>query len=321
MRILVTGAAGFIGAHLSKRLIIEGNHVVGLDNFNDYYDKNLKYSRIKNLISDDGFSCENIDLCNISSLEALFKRENFDVVVNLAAQAGVRYSITNPGAYVNSNLIGFMNILELVRNYQVPHLLYASSSSVYGNSPDIPYSEDQNINKPISLYAATKISNEVLASSYSHLYNFSSTGLRFFTVYGPWGRPDMAYFLFTKNILDNKPINVFASGMLKRDFTFIDDIIDGISLILNKKITEKRSEIFNIGNNKPILVNDFINIIEKELDKKAKINFLPMQDGDVEQTYANLSKITSYVDFKPKIDITSGISKFCKWYKDYNKIK
>ena len=292
MKILVTGAAGFIGSHLSKKLIKDGNQVLGIDNFNTYYDVDLKYSRLNKFVNHRNFICKNIDLCDKSQLEEIFKNNNFDTVVNLAAQAGVRYSITNPQSYLDSNLIGFMNILEAVRNYEIPHLIYASSSSVYGNSDNIPYSESQNINKPISLYAATKISNEVMASSYSHLYDFSTTGLRFFTVYGPWGRPDMAYYLFTKNILENKPINVFAEGLLKRDFTYIDDIIDGMTLILNKTIDKKRSEIFNIGNNKPIVVNDFIKTIEKSLNMKAKINFLPMQDGDVIQTYADLSKIS-----------------------------
>ena len=320
MKILVTGAAGFIGSHLSKILIKDGNQVLGIDNFNTYYDVDLKYSRLNKFVNHRNFICKNIDLCDKSQLEEIFKNNNFDTVVNLAAQAGVRYSITNPQSYLDSNLIGFMNILEAVRNYEIPHLIYASSSSVYGNSDNIPYSESQNINKPISLYAATKISNEVMASSYSHLYDFSTTGLRFFTVYGPWGRPDMAYYLFTKNILENKPINVFAEGLLKRDFTYIDDIIDGMTLILNKTIDKKRSEIFNIGNNKPIVVNDFIKTIEKSLNMKAKINFLPMQDGDVIQTYADLSKISKYVNFQPKTDIETGISIFCDWYKNYHNI-
>ena len=320
MKILVTGAAGFIGSHLSKKLIKDGNQVLGIDNFNTYYDVDLKYSRLNKFVNHRNFICKNIDLCDKSQLEEIFKNNNFDTVVNLAAQAGVRYSITNPQSYLDSNLIGFMNILEAVRNYEIPHLIYASSSSVYGNSDNIPYSESQNINKPISLYAATKISNEVMASSYSHLYDFSTTGLRFFTVYGPWGRPDMAYYLFTKNILENKPINVFAEGLLKRDFTYIDDIIDGMTLILNKTIDKKRSEIFNIGNNKPIVVNDFIKTIEKSLNMKEKINFLPMQDGDVIQTYADLSKISKYVNFQPKTDIETGISIFCDWYKNYHNI-
>ena len=320
MKILVTGAAGFIGSHLSKKLIKVGNKVLGIDNFNTYYDVDLKYARLNKLVNHKNFICKNIDLCDKPQLEEIFKNNNFDIVVNLAAQAGVRYSIKNPQSYLDSNLIGFMNILEAVRNYKIPHLIYASSSSVYGNSDNIPYSESQNINKPISLYAATKISNEAMAFSYSHLYNFSTTGLRFFTVYGPWGRPDMAYYLFTKNILENKPINVFADGLLKRDFTYIDDIIDGMTLILNKTINKKRSEIFNIGNNKPIVVNDFIKTIEKSLNKKAKINFLPMQNGDVQQTYADLSKISKYVNFQPKTDIENGIFKFCDWYKDFYNI-
>lgn len=320
MKILVTGAAGFIGSHLSKKLIKGGNKVLGIDNFNTYYDVDLKYARLNKLVNHKNFICKNIDLCDKPQLEEIFKNNNFDIVVNLAAQAGVRHSIKNPQSYLDSNLIGFMNILEAVRNYKIPHLIYASSSSVYGNSDNIPYSESQNINKPISLYAATKISNEAMAFSYSHLYNFSTTGLRFFTVYGPWGRPDMAYYLFTKNILENKPINVFADGLLKRDFTYIDDIIDGMTLILNKTINKKRSEIFNIGNNKPIVVNDFIKTIEKSLNKKAKINFLPMQNGDVQQTYADISKISKYVNFQPKTDIETGILKFCDWYKDFYNI-
>lgn len=320
MNILVTGAAGFIGAHLSKRLILENHNVIGIDNFNNYYDISLKQNRIKNLINDETFDCFNIDLCDTEKLKEVFDNNSFDVVINLAAQAGVRYSIENPDAYSESNLVGFMNILEAVRNNDIKHLIYASSSSVYGNSDDLPYKETHVVNKPISLYAATKVANELLAHSYSHLYNFSTTGLRFFTVYGPWGRPDMAYFSFCKNIIERKPINVFAEGLLKRDFTYIDDIVNGINLILNKKISKPRSEIFNLGNNKPVVVLDFIKILENHLNKEAVINFLPMQPGDVEQTFADLNKVKSYTSFSPKTSIDSGLLKFCKWYKDYFKV-
>jgi UDP-glucuronate 4-epimerase len=320
MNILVTGAAGFIGSNLSLKLLDDSHNVVGVDNFNNYYDNALKKQRIRNLINNKSFICHEIDLCDQEAIRNLFTNNNFDVVINLAAQAGVRYSIDNPNAYTDSNLVGFMNILEAVRNHNISHLIYASSSSVYGNSPDVPYKESQIVNKPISLYAATKISNELLASSYSHLYNFSTTGLRFFTVYGPWGRPDMAYYMFSKNIVNDIPINVFARGLLKRDFTYIDDIIDGINLILNKKISTHRSEIFNLGNSKPVVISDFINILEEHLQKNAIINYLPMQPGDVEQTFADLTKVKNYINYSPKIDIDVGLSIFCKWYKEYHNI-
>ena len=319
MKILVTGAAGFVGSHVTKKLLDDSNHIIGIDNFNNYYDNSLKYKRVSQLINNKSFQCLDIDLCNKKAIDVLFNEHAFDIVINLAAQAGVRYSIENPEAYTDSNLVGFMNILEAVRNNGIKHLIYASSSSVYGNSPNFPYKESQNVNQPISLYAATKVSNELLASSYSHLYDFSTTGLRFFTVYGPWGRPDMAYYMFTKNIMNNAPINVFAKGMLKRDFTYIDDIVDGVSLIANKPTTSPRSEVFNLGNSSPVKVLDFISILEKHLQKEAIINYLPMQPGDVEQTFADLSKVQNYIPYNPKTSIDDGLGNFCNWYKNFVK--
>ncbi len=317
MNILVTGAAGFIGAHLTKSLIDDGNNVFGIDNFNNYYDVDLKYLRIKHLINHPGFICKNIDLCDKKELSDFFNEHKFDIVINLAAQAGVRYSIENPHAYTDSNLVGFMNILEMVRGNKIPHLVYASSSSVYGNSLNIPYKESDVVNKPISLYAATKIANELLASSYSHLYNFSSTGLRFFTVYGPWGRPDMAYFSFSKNIINESEIKVFAEGKLKRDFTYIDDIVDGIKKIAYKQISSTRSEVYNLGNNKPVTIIEFLSVLENLYAKKAKIEYLPMQPGDVNQTYADLTKVQNYIDYSPKTSINQGLYEFSKWYRSY----
>ena len=331
MKILVTGAAGFIGSHLSKKLIKDGNQVLGIDNFNTYYDVDLKYSRLNKFVNHRNFICKNIDLCDKSQLEEIFKNNNFDTVVNLAAQAGVRYSITNPQSYLDSNLIGFMNILEAVRNYEIPHLIYASSSSVYGNSDNIPYSESQNINKPISLYAATKISNEVMASSYSHLYDFSTTGLRFFTVYGPWGRPDMAYFKFTKNILEGKKIDIYNKGKMYRDYTYIDDIVNGIYKLINKppSLNQKTKykndslspiapyRILNIGNTKKIYLLKFINTLEKELNKKIKRIYLPMQKGDVYSTLSDSSLLKRITGYNPQTDYKTGIKKFINWYKNF----
>lgn len=331
MKILVTGSSGFIGYHLVKKLCENNFEVIGIDNHNDYYDIQLKESR-KNIL--DRFTNFKFYLLDISNKDELFKvfEENLpDVVINLAAQAGVRYSIENPYAYVDSNLIGFMNILESCRNYPVKHLLYASSSSVYGGNSKIPFSTEDNVDHPVSLYAATKKSNELLAHSYSHLYKIPTTGLRFFTVYGPYGRPDMAYFSFTKNIVDGNPIKVFNNGEMRRDFTYIDDIIEGIFRLISKIPQEDKTwcdeskvssssapyKIYNLGNNKPESLMDFIKIIENNLDKKADKIYLEMQMGDVKETFADVSELEQDIGFKPVTPLSEGIKRFIKWYKSY----
>lgn len=331
MKILITGTAGFIGMHLAIKLASEGHEITGLDNINSYYDTNLKYARLAQqgvkkeeilynrlLRGSDNIQFIEMDLQDAGNLNALFAKQQFEMVVNLAAQAGVRYSITNPKEYINSNIIGFYNLLEASRNFPVKHLMYASSSSVYGNSTKTPFSEDDNTDTPISFYAATKKSNEVMAHTYTHLYGIKTTGLRFFTVYGPWGRPDMAMFMFTENILRNKPINVFNHGELFRDFTYVDDIISGIDSIVNSVEPSKENfQIFNIGNSKPVKLIDFIYAIEEALGKKAMLNFLPMQEGDVKITYANTDKMMQQYNYKPRTDITTGITNFVAWYKDF----
>jgi len=334
---LVTGTAGFIGFHLAKTLLQKGHQVVGLDNINDYYDVNLKYNRLKEtgierekirvneLLQSSNFPGYKFVKMNLEDKEAmmeLFKKENFDYVINLAAQAGVRYSIDNPDVYIQSNVIGFFNVLEACRHYPVKHLLFASSSSVYGNNTKVPFSETDNVDHPISLYAATKKSNELIAHAYSHLYNIPVTGLRFFTVYGPWGRPDMAMFKFTKAILEGKPIQVFNHGELYRDFTFVDDIVAGITKYLDQFIPKEDAinySILNIGNNSPVKLLDFINEIEKCLGKTADKQFFPMQAGDVLTTFADISKIQSLCDFQPQTNISEGVKKFCDWYQGYYK--
>lgn len=327
MKVLVTGAAGFIGFFLSKRLLDDGAEVVGIDNLNDYYDVSLKRDRLAQLEKYEKFSFQLIDLSDRVAMEKLFKNNTFDVVVNLAAQAGVRYSIENPQAYVDSNLVGFANILEGCRNSKVGHLVYASSSSVYGFNKKIPFSTDDNVDYPVSLYAATKKSNELMAHSYSHLYDLPVTGLRFFTVIGPWGRPDMAYFKFTKAILAGKPIDVYNHGEMKRDFTYIDDIVEGIVRIMTKKPfgsepsdgDSKKAPymVYNIGNNNPVELGTFISAIEKSLGKKAVKNMLPMQPGDVPATYADIDALANDVGFKPATSVEDGIEKFVAWYKGY----
>nr|WP_321413130.1 NAD-dependent epimerase [uncultured Allomuricauda sp.] len=338
MKILVTGAAGFIGFHVSNKLIDLGHNVVGLDNINDYYDINLKFARLKELgIEKDGASRENqicssvsnpsfrfvkMDLSNRKNISKLFEEEGFDVVCNLAAQAGVRYSLENPEAYVDSNVVGFLNILEGCRNNNVKHLVYASSSSVYGLNKKIPFETSDPVDQPVSLYAASKKSNELMAHTYSHLYGFSTTGLRFFTVYGPWGRPDMAMFLFTEAILKGEPIKVFNHGNLERDFTYIDDITEGIVRIIEKD-TSERSEnsafykLYNIGNNKSVKLLDFIEAIEKSLKLKAVRKNLPMQPGDVEKTWANVDELIKDYGYQPDTPIDLGIQKFIDWYKEF----
>lgn len=339
-KILVTGAAGFIGFHLCRRLINDDYEVIGIDNLNSYYDINLKKSRL-NLLEFEAktqsknfiFFKENIE--NQSQISKIFKECKPNKVVNLAAQAGVRYSLINPNAYIQSNIVGFNNILEACREFNVKHLLFASSSSVYGGNTKLPLSENHNVDHPISLYAASKKSNELMAHSYSHLYDLPTTGLRFFTVYGPWGRPDMALFLFTKSILENKPINVFNHGDMIRDFTFIDDIVFSLLQIIIKKPKgdlnfDKNNpnpssswapyKIFNIGNSNPVKLLEYISEIEICLDKKAIINFEDMQPGDVKSTSADTSLLEKWISFKPKTSISYGISAFVKWYKEYYEI-
>ncbi|HET7361194.1 MAG TPA: NAD-dependent epimerase [Salinimicrobium sp.] len=334
-RILITGAAGFIGFHLCKKLVKEGYEVVGLDNVNDYYDPNLKFARLKELginkndaenyghLSDStslgDFRFIRLNLEDREELPELFNKESFNLVCNLAAQAGVRYSLENPEAYVDSNLVGFLNLLECCRNFKVEHLVYASSSSIYGQNKKIPFSTEDNVDYPISLYAATKKSNELMAHTYSHLYGFKTTGLRFFTVYGPWGRPDMAMFLFTDAIINGKSIKVFNEGDLQRDFTYIDDIVEGVFRIIDQKAEseEAKYSLYNIGNSKPVKLMDFIEEIEKQLGIKAKKEMLPMQPGDVNRTWADVDALKQNFGYQPKTSIKEGIKEFIDWYKGY----
>ena len=319
--ILVTGAAGFIGYHLSQALLEGGEQVVGYDNLNDYYEVSLKESRLKQLRDDDAFTFVKGDLADKEALMTLFERYHFDKVVNLAAQAGVRYSIENPDAYINSNIIGFYNILECCRHYPVKHLVFASSSSVYGANKKIPFSTEDKVDKPVSLYAATKKSNELLAYSYCKLYGIPATGLRFFTVYGPYGRPDMAYFKFTRAIEAGETIKVFNHGDMYRDFTYIDDIVEGVVRLLPHIPKQDENgaayKIYNIGNNQPEKLMDFIEILEDAIGKKAEKEFLPMQPGDVYQTYADVTDLMADVGFKPETSLREGIGRFMDWYKEY----
>jgi UDP-glucuronate 4-epimerase len=348
MKILVTGTAGFIGYHLANKLINAGHEVVGLDIINDYYDVNLKYARLKQtgIVHTDieyskivtsklhpNYRFFKLKLEDRDNLNALFAKEKFDCVCNLAAQAGVRYSLTNPQAYIDSNIVGFINVLEACRHNHVNHLVYASSSSVYGLNENIPFSEKDNVDHPISLYAASKKSNELMAHTYSHLFGIPTTGLRFFTVYGPWGRPDMALFIFTKAILAGKPIQVFNNGEMERDFTYIDDIVEGVFRILtgeipcgnanwNGKEPEPSSspapyKIYNIGNSNPVKLMDFIRAIEKNLDKKALIEYMPMQAGDVRKTWANVDGLGEDFNYKPSFSVEQGIERFVTWYKGF----
>ncbi|MDA9217622.1 NAD-dependent epimerase [Candidatus Pelagibacter ubique] len=335
MKTLVTGSAGFIGYSLCINLLDLGQNVIGLDNHNDYYDPQIKEARVERLKKYSNYQHSKIDISDKKSLDNVFKEHKIHKVVNLAAQAGVRYSIENPLAYINSNIIGFAHILENCRHHNVENLVYASTSSVYGANTKIPFSEHDNANHPLSVYAASKISNELMAHSYSHLYNLSTTGLRFFTVYGPWGRPDMALFKFTKNILEEKSIDVFNHGNHSRDFTYIDDIVEGIISVLGNPSTGNINwnsnepdpatskapwRIYNIGNNNPVNLMDYIGALEKALGKKAKINFLPLQQGDVLDTYANVDDMKKKFNYKPLISVNEGISKFVKWYKEYYQI-
>jgi len=331
-KVLVTGAAGFIGSHLSHRLLAGGDEVIGLDNMNDYYDVSLKEARLNRLTEKTGFRFVKMDVADRSAMEHLFAEEQFDQVVHLAAQAGVRYSIENPHAYIDSNIVGFTNILEGCRHNDIQHLVYASSSSVYGANESMPFSVHDNVDHPISLYAATKKANELMAHTYSHLYGLPTTGLRFFTVYGPWGRPDMAYFLFTRAILAGETINVFNHGKMRRDFTYIDDVVEGVIRVLDHT-AEANSEwdgkepdpasskapwrVYNIGNARPVELGDFIAAIEKALGMDAKKNFLDMQPGDVQATYANVTDLMRDVNYRPVTRVGEGVQQFVDWYRDY----
>jgi UDP-glucuronate 4-epimerase len=347
MKVLVTGTSGFIGYHLAEKLFSRGDTVVGLDSINDYYDVNLKYARLSNHgINRDAiqynqlipstvypsYSFIQLQLEDKANLDRLFEQQQFDVVVNLAAQAGVRYSITNPQAYIDSNIVGFTNILEACRHNAVKHLAYASSSSVYGLNESVPFSTSSNVDHPMSLYAASKKSNELMAHVYSHLFNLPTTGLRFFTVYGPWGRPDMALFLFTKAMLAGEPIKVFNNGNMVRDFTYIDDIVEGVTRVIDNppkgnaawKATQPDPasstapyKLYNIGNNSPVKLLDFIKAIEVELGVEAKKTFLPLQAGDVPATYADVKDLVENLHYKPETTVTEGINNFLKWYKNY----
>ena len=315
MKIFITGSAGFIGFHLSKKLLDQGEEVYGVDNINDYYDINLKKSRLKILKKYKNFKFFEIDISNRDLVSKVFKKVKPNKVVNLAAQAGVRHSITNPHVYMDSNLVGFLNIIEECRHGNVDGLVYASSSSVYGKNKNSPSSIKDRVDHPISLYSATKKANELIAHSYSHLYGLNTTGLRYFTVYGPWGRPDMAMYIFTKRIISNKKINVYNNGKMRRDFTFIDDIINGTCSAINKNYSCK---VFNLGNNKSEKLMDIVGTIEKSLNKKAKINFLPMQPGDVKQSYADIAESIDMLGYSPKTSIIDGIPQFIDWYKTYH---
>jgi UDP-glucuronate 4-epimerase len=320
-RILVTGAAGFVGSFVAARLAAMGHQVVGCDNFNDYYDPRLKHDRVRALLAPAGVVCHTVELSDAAQVAALFERERPQLVVHLAAQAGVRYSIDNPSVYIQSNLVGFGNILEACRQGAIEHLLYASSSSVYGNNAKVPFSEEDQVDAPVSLYAATKKSNELMAHSYSHLFKLPATGLRFFTVYGPWGRPDMAYFSFAEKMMRGATIPVFAEGLLTRDFTYIDDIVEGVVRLLFKPTpataTSAPHTVFNIGNHNPVQVLEFIRTLESVMGVEARKEFLPMQPGDVPATHASIAKLKAWVDFAPTTPLATGLANFWTWYRDW----
>ncbi len=334
-KILITGGAGFIGAHLAQRLLAVDKEVVALDNLNDYYDPELKKARMAALAGGPGFTHVNIDLQDREAVADLFSHHQFDAVVNLAAQAGVRYSLINPGSYVDTNLVGFANILEGCRHGGVKHLIFASSSSVYGANTKMPFSVHDNVDHPVSLYAASKKANELMAHTYAHLFGLPVTGLRFFTVYGPWGRPDMALFLFTKAILEGRPIDVFNNGNMERDFTYIDDIVEGVFRVIHNVPTANPAwdgdapdpatsycpyQIYNIGNNNKEKLMRYIEVLEECLGQKAEKNFMPMQPGDVPATYANVDDLVKNLDYKPGTTLEYGIGQFVKWYKEYYKV-
>ena len=330
--VMITGAAGFIGYHLSKRLLENGCRVIGIDNLNPYYDVSLKKARLERLTPFEKFSFFKIDISDKDGMEKIFKGRHFDVVVNLAAQAGVRYSLTNPKSYIDTNISGFLNVLECCRHSDVGHLVFASSSSVYGANTKMPFSVHHNVDHPVSLYAASKKANELMSHTYAHLFGLPSTGLRFFTVYGPWGRPDMALFLFTKAILEEKPIRVFNHGKMQRDFTYVDDIIEGVVRVMGRppepdpawsghdpdpSTSSAKYKIYNIGNNNPVELMEFIGIIEKALDMKAEKEFLDLQPGDVVATYADIDDLKKDFGFSPKTPIETGIKRFVAWFKEY----
>jgi UDP-glucuronate 4-epimerase len=332
---IVTGSAGFIGFSLCVKLLERGDSIIGIDNHNDYYDPKIKEARLERLKEYSNYKHYRLDLSDQKSLEDVFKYHKPTKVINLAAQAGVRYSIENPLAYINSNIVGFAHILENCRQHKVEHLVYASTSSVYGANTKMPFSEHDSVNHPLSVYAASKKSNELMAHAYSYLYQLPTTGLRFFTVYGPWGRPDMALFKFTKDILEEKPINVFNHGKHTRDFTYVDDIVEGIIKTLDSPASNNVDwngdqpdpatskapwRVYNIGNNKPVQLMDYIDALEKTLGKKAKINFLPLQPGDVLDTYANVDDLKEKFDYKPTTSVIDGVTKFVKWYKSYHQV-
>ena len=334
MKVLVTGAAGFIGMHAAERLLARGDQVVGLDNLNDYYDVQLKRDRLTRLAPQPGFRFVKLDVADRAGMDSLFAEEKFDRVIHLAAQAGVRYSLQNPHAYVESNLVGFMNVLEGCRHHGVRHLVYASSSSVYGGNTKMPFSEHHSVDHPVSLYAATKKANELMAHTYSHLYGLPTTGLRFFTVYGPWGRPDMALFLFTKAMLEGRPIDVFNHGRMQRDFTYIDDIVEGVIRVLDRPAEPDAGfdadrpdpgrsrapyRVFNIGNQGPVELMAFIEAIEQALGVKAEKNLLPIQPGDVPATYADVSELAEWTGFHPGTPVAEGVKRFVAWYREYFK--
>ncbi|MDZ7592189.1 MAG: NAD-dependent epimerase [Rubrivivax sp.] len=335
MKILITGAAGFIGSTAALRLLARGDEVVGLDNLNDYYSVQLKLDRLARLTPHERFRFVKLDVADRAGMERMFAEERFDRVIHLAAQAGVRYSLQNPQAYVESNVVGFMNVLEGCRHAKVQHLVYASSSSVYGGNTRMPFSEHDSVDHPVSMYAATKKANELMAHTYSHLFGLPTTGLRFFTVYGPWGRPDMALFLFTKAILEGRPIDVFNHGQMQRDFTYVDDIVEGVVRVLDRVATpnaDYRAEapdpatsnvpfrVFNIGNHHPVPLLDYIGCIEDALGLKAEMNLLPLQDGDVPATYADVDALRDWVGFTPATDIRTGIGRFVEWYRGYYRV-
>lgn len=335
MKILLTGAAGFIGMTTALALLARGDEVLGLDNLNDYYDVRLKQDRLARLTPHANFRFVKMDVADRAGMEALFAAERFDRVIHLAAQAGVRYSLQNPHAYVDSNLVGFMNVLEGCRHTRVQHLVYASSSSVYGGNTKMPFSEADSVDHPVSMYAATKKANELMAHTYSHLFGLPTTGLRFFTVYGPWGRPDMALFLFTKAILEGRPIDVFNHGQMRRDFTYVDDIVEGVIRVLDRPAAPDPAfdplapnpgtgsapfRVFNIGNHDPVPLLDFIAAIEDALGAKAEKNLLPLQDGDVPATYADVAALTAWTGFAPKTPVREGIARFVAWYRDYYRV-
>ncbi len=332
MKVLITGAAGFIGMHVAQRLLARGDEVVGIDNLNDYYDVGLKEARLKQLADHPGFRFIKLDIADSTGMAELFRKENFEGVINLAAQAGVRYSLINPQAYAQTNLVGFVNLLEGCRHGKVGHFVYASSSSVYGGNTKMPFSEHDSVDHPVSLYAASKKSNELMAHTYSHLFSLPTTGLRFFTVYGPWGRPDMALFLFTKAILEGRPIDVFNHGKMQRDFTYIDDIAEGVVRVLDRPAAPDPDfvkdhpdpatswapyRIYNIGNHQPVELMAYIEALEEALGRKADKNFLPLQDGDVPATYADTAELHAATGFAPATPVREGVRRFVEWYRGY----